>query len=136
MPARCRRISLWRLVLNWPTDCPLLAEAHIHLQETYTVLVPLRRWNQEQSGKWLTDHALASRNILAFGVVQFSSNCMLYKHAWQQGSRCIAAPLRTLSLQPVFVSRQYPRIPREPHMSSNAFDSFLRRYSACSGKKS
>ncbi|KAK3746307.1 hypothetical protein QZH41_015390, partial [Actinostola sp. cb2023] len=40
--------------INWDTDQPRLADVHINLQETFTVLAALERWKEELRDQWIT----------------------------------------------------------------------------------
>ena len=42
--------------VNWRTDYPHLQSAHINLQETFTVLVAIKRWKHALRGKWIIVH--------------------------------------------------------------------------------
>ncbi|KAL9975581.1 hypothetical protein ACROYT_G012757 [Oculina patagonica] len=40
--------------VNWAIDYPSMANIHINLQETFTVLVALERWKDDLRDKWIT----------------------------------------------------------------------------------
>ena len=135
--------------LNWAADCPVLAGAHINLQETYTVLVALRRWKQELSGKWLT---VRTDNTTTVSVINKGTSrntqtmCWLREIFWLSALNNFRLTARYISTSENtvadalsrlhdpshcnrFLSHTYQsnsvaaRVTREPDLSSNAFAS-------------
>ena len=135
--------------LNWAADCPVLAGAHINLQETYTVLVELRRWKQDLSDKWLT---VRTNNTTTVRVINKGTSPNTQTMCWLREIFClstlnnvrITARYISTSENTVadalsrlhdscqckrFLSHAYEsnsvaaRVTREPHISSNAFAS-------------
>ncbi|XP_022808832.1 uncharacterized protein LOC111345815 [Stylophora pistillata] len=135
--------------VNWATNYPSLANVHINLQETFTVLLALERWEDQLRDRWTivrTDNTTTlsainkgtSRNPLAMQWLR-ELFWLSAKYNFRVTSRYIPTVAKTLAdaisrlhdpahcklLVEKLISRpsnNLPCVTPAPHLSRNAFD--------------